>query len=156
MYLMVKQSSERVTRPSSTACEAWRLVSELFVALRERIPALAVELDLSPQQCHVLRSIEPGSKVPMRRLAETLGCDASNVTGIIDRLEARGFVARRTAAHDRRVKVLAITARGATARARIIARMAIPADAIAHLSEADLDLLCRLLRRALGHDASTD
>ncbi len=31
----------------------------------------------------------------MRRLAQKLKCEPSNVTGIVDRLEARGLVERR-------------------------------------------------------------
>ena len=34
----------------------------------------------------------------MGRLAETLSCDASNVTGLVDRLEARGLVQRQPSA----------------------------------------------------------
>ncbi|MFD4322421.1 MarR family winged helix-turn-helix transcriptional regulator, partial [Streptomyces sp. NPDC058548] len=39
----------------------------------------------------------------MRCLAETMTCDASNMTGIIDRLEKRGLVRREADAADRRV-----------------------------------------------------
>ena len=47
-------------------------------------------LELSPAQCHVLHLIEPGQPLPMNRLAETLSCDASNVTGLtIARIERR-------------------------------------------------------------------
>src|SRR5262245_51216936 len=94
------------------ACEAWQLVSELCTAVRDRIPELAAELELSPAQCHVLKLIDPAKPIAMRTLAEALGCDASNITGIVDRLEARGLVERRTASHDRRVKTLAVTRRG--------------------------------------------
>ena len=48
----------------------------------------------------------------MSGLAELLFCDASNVTGIADRLEARGLIERRSAGGDRRVKVLALTSAG--------------------------------------------
>ena len=40
----------------------------------------------------------------MSALAHALHCDNSNVTGIVDRLEAAGLVERRAAEHDRRVK----------------------------------------------------
>ena len=42
--------------------------------------------------------------LPMHEIASLLACDSSNVTGIVDRLEARGLVTRRTAERDRRVK----------------------------------------------------
>jgi DNA-binding MarR family transcriptional regulator len=50
--------------------------------------------------------------MPMRRLAELMGCDASNVTGIVDRLEARGLVRRESDPDDRRVKNVAVTDEG--------------------------------------------
>ena len=39
-----------------------------------------------------LLSLEP---LPMRQIAQKLKCEPSNVTGIVDRLEARGLVERR-------------------------------------------------------------
>ena len=134
------------------ACEAWQLVRELCDAVRDRMPELAAELELSPQQCHVLKLIEPGKSITMRTLADALDCDASNITGIVDRLEARGLVERRTAMHDRRVKTLAVTRRGIEARERIVAGLAIPAEVIARLSDAELRSLAAILRHALRPD----
>ena len=74
---------------TAQACEAWELLLKFFFSQRADLPALAAEFDLSPAQCHVLRLIEPGNPIPMGRLAETLACDASNVTGLVDRLESR-------------------------------------------------------------------
>jgi DNA-binding MarR family transcriptional regulator len=51
--------------------------------------ALAGELGLAPMQLHALHLIEPGVEVPMSSLAGKLFCDASNVSGIVDRLEHR-------------------------------------------------------------------
>ncbi|MFI9583900.1 MarR family winged helix-turn-helix transcriptional regulator [Streptomyces sp. NPDC052236] len=48
----------------------------------------------------------------MRSLAHTLACDASNMTGIIDRLEKRDLVRREVSATDRRVKNVALTEAG--------------------------------------------
>jgi len=101
---------ETMKHRSAHACDAWQLLVQLFFAQRAQLPSLAAGLQLSPAQCHVLRLIEPGRPVPMGQLAETLACDASNVTGLVDRLESRGLVRRRPSAADRRVKVLDLTA----------------------------------------------
>ncbi|MFE0465008.1 MarR family winged helix-turn-helix transcriptional regulator [Kitasatospora sp. NPDC058965] len=61
--------------------------------------------------------------VPMRALAGRLGCDASNVTGIVDRLEGLGFARREAAATDRRVKIVTITDAGREVLLRIRADM---------------------------------
>jgi DNA-binding MarR family transcriptional regulator len=134
----------------SSGTEAWSLLLELLLAERGRVPAIAATLRLSPVQCHVLRLLEPGKPVSMRHVAEGLACDASNVTGIVDRLEARGLLERRSAAHDRRLRVLVVTRRGAAVRARLLARLTAPPPPIARLTAADQRTLCVLLRRALG------
>ena len=134
---------------SSRACEAWELLFDLLERQRTRLPQVAAEFELSEPQCHVLRHLEPGAELPMRRLGERLGCDASNITGIVDRLEARGLVERTACAHDRRVRMVRLTPRGAEVRARIVARMGEPPAPIAHLPADDLAALCAILRRAL-------
>jgi DNA-binding MarR family transcriptional regulator len=95
-----------------------------FFAQRAHLPASGAEFDLSPVQCHVLHLIEPGRPLPMSRLADTLSCDASNVTGLIDRLESRGLVQREPSAHDRRVKILQLTPTGSRVRTQLLRRVA--------------------------------
>jgi len=129
--------------------EAWELLLELIIAERARVPAVAAELELSPMQLQVLRMLQPGQTVAMGRVACDLGCDASNVTGIVDRLEKRGLVERRPAPGDRRVKVLVITRAGTPVRRAAIDRLAQPPESIRRLSAEDQELLAALLQRAL-------
>ena len=42
-----------------------------------------------------LSTLKPGEPMPMSALADALHCDNSNVTGIVDRLEAAGLAERR-------------------------------------------------------------
>jgi MarR family transcriptional regulator, organic hydroperoxide resistance regulator len=131
-------------------CDAWRLLVQISLTQRAALPSLAAELDLSPAQCHVLHLIEPGRPVPMGELAGALSCDASNVTGLVDRLEARGLVARQASSVDRRVKVLTLTAAGRRVRAVLIERLtAPPDDRLGRLSAQEQRLLVDLLRRIL-------
>jgi MarR family transcriptional regulator, organic hydroperoxide resistance regulator len=135
--------------------DCWELLFDLLMAERARFPAIAAEFDLSPTQVHVLRLLEPGKAMPMGRLAGGLGCDASNITGVVDRLEARGLVRRRAGERDRRVKVLVVTERGLDLRRRLLMRMAEPPEPIRRLSPADQRALAQILRRALDHPPST-
>jgi DNA-binding MarR family transcriptional regulator len=137
-------------RSSSLACATWQLLFELLMADRPRLPAAAAACGLTPAQCHVLRVLEPGRALPMGRLADQLGCDASNITGLVDRLEARGLIARRPAARDRRVKEILLTDAGAALRARMIERLAEPPDTIARLNAAEQRALHAILTKALG------
>src|SRR5438046_8258079 len=108
-----------MNRPESDACLAWQLLMIFFFAQRAHLPASGAEFDLSPVQCHVLHLIEPGRPLPMSRLADTLSCDASNVTGLVDRLESRGLVRRQPSPQGRRVTVLRLTPTGARLRAQL-------------------------------------
>lgn len=129
---------------------AWELLLELLLAQRSRLPRVAAEFGLSPVQAHALRLLEPGRPTPMGALAQALACDSSNVTGIVDRLEARGVLERRSVDGDRRVKLLVVTEAGGRLRAQLFARLAEPPAGIRELSRAEQETLAELLRRALA------
>jgi DNA-binding MarR family transcriptional regulator len=122
---------------------------ELMQLSKKRFMAIASEFDLSPPQVMALRHLDPDEPKPMSELAWALRCDNSNVTGIVDRLEDRGLVERRAAEHDRRVKMLRVTERGADVRARLAARLAEPPEPLARLSPEDQRALRDIMRRAL-------
>ena len=123
-------------------------MAQLFGANRRSFFALASEFELSPPQVMALRHLDPSEPRPMSELACALHCDNSNVTGIVDRLEDRGLVERHPAEHDRRVKMLVVTERGAELRARLSERMDTAPPALAGLSEADQLALRDIMRRA--------
>jgi MarR family transcriptional regulator, organic hydroperoxide resistance regulator len=131
------------------AREAWQLLWQIMQANKPRFMALAQELGLSPVQLHALRMIEPGAELPMSSLAGMLFCDASNVTGIVDRLEARGLIERRPAVHDRRVKLLYLTEAGEQVRAVAHRQMTEPPPEIAGLAPEQQRALRDALRAAL-------
>jgi len=131
------------------ACRAWRLLVKFFFAQREHLPSLGSDFGLSPVQCHVLHLIEPDRPVPMGRLADTLACDASNVTGLVDRLEARGLVQRLPSPADRRVKVIQLTPTGSRLRSRLLQRMTADTLPLSRLSLKEQRLLVRMLETLL-------
>ena len=135
--------------PAPEAPGAWTMLVRLVFAQRATLPPLAARLRLSPAQCHLLHLIEPDRPLPMGRLAQTLACDASNVTGLVDRLESRGLVRRRPSAGDRRVKVLILTPTGARLRTELVARLADPPPALDRLSPGEQRTLMRILSRLL-------
>jgi MarR family transcriptional regulator, organic hydroperoxide resistance regulator len=136
-------------RDKDPAVEAWELLWRLMQANKPRFMALAQELGLAPMQLHALRLIEPGVEVPMSSLAGKLFCDASNVTGIVDRLEARGLIERRPAAYDRRVKLLVLTAAGDRVRKIAERQMTEPPPEIAALPLEQKRALRDALRQAM-------
>jgi len=138
------------TARRTPAEEAWAAMRRLLFSQRLDMLGIASEFALSPPQLFALRSLEPDEPAPMSRLAEVLRCDASNVTGIVDRLEDRGLVERRAAPHDRRIKHLVLTADGVGLRTRIVERMDRPPAGFAALTAAEQ----RELRDLLGKVAA--
>jgi DNA-binding MarR family transcriptional regulator len=135
--------------PPSPAEEAWALIWRIFSADKPRRMAVMTELGLSFQQSMALGRLEPDEPLPMSALAAALHCDNSNVTGIVDRMEAAGLVERRPAERDRRVKAVALTPHGEAVREEVRRRAGTPPEPIAALSEQDAAALRDLLQRAL-------
>ena len=125
-------------------------MSRMFWEVRPRMLRVAGEFGLTPPQLFALRALDPDEPVPMRALATALHCDSSNVTGLVDGLAAQGLVERREAEHDRRVRMLVVTERGADVRNRLFEAMREVPDPIARLSVADQRALRDILRRAHG------
>jgi DNA-binding MarR family transcriptional regulator len=139
-----------VKHPEAAAAqEAWALLARLFWQMRPRMLGVAAEFGLTPPQMFALRALDPDRPVPMRELAAQLHCDSSNVTGLVDGLEAHGLVERRAAEHDRRVRMLVVTERGAHVRERINEVVQQVPAPIAGLSAADQRALRDILHRAL-------
>jgi DNA-binding MarR family transcriptional regulator len=133
------------------AREAQQLFFEIGMVQRQRVGAALAELGLTFTQAHALRMLDPERPTPMSALASRLFCDASNVTGIADRLESRGLIERRSTEEDRRVKGLVLTAEGARLRDRVHELMSEPPEPIAALSQADQRTLRDILRRAVAN-----
>jgi MarR family transcriptional regulator, organic hydroperoxide resistance regulator len=132
----------------SPASEAWILMHRIHWAEKPRFMAIGQEFELAPQQGMALRALHQPRR--MGELARFLVCDNSNVTGIVDRLEERGLVERRSAEHDRRVKLIVLTEEGQRVRREIERRVMEPPAAIEALPEADQVALRDILRRALA------
>ena len=134
---------------NEAAQEAWNLVWRIFTADKPRRMAVFSELGLSFQQSMALMHLEADAPVQMSALAAALQCDNSNVTGIVDRLEAAGLAERRAAERDRRVKTVVLTPQGEAVRDEVRRRAGTPPPEIARLSDADAEKLREILQRAL-------
>jgi DNA-binding MarR family transcriptional regulator len=102
---------------------------------------------LTTVQAKVLVALD--EPLPMHRIADKLKSERSNVTGIIDRLEARGLVERRQDARDRRIKNIAATADGRELARNFQQALGFAAEPLAALEPQDRvrlrDLLTRLV-----------
>jgi DNA-binding MarR family transcriptional regulator len=82
-------------------------------AAEAEIEARLDGIGLSMAKLMALQTLaDAGDPMPLGQLAQRLSCVKSNITQLVDRLEADGLVARREDARDRRTKLATLTAAG--------------------------------------------
>lgn len=128
--------------------EAWTLLFQLFRSQRRELAAIQAEIGLNMAQAHLLKSIEKPQGSPMSELAEILCCDASYITGLVDKLEVRGLVQRLPNPDDRRVKLIALTESGAKTRDALMVRLSQPPPFIESLPIEDKRALRDIFMKA--------
>jgi DNA-binding MarR family transcriptional regulator len=67
---------------------------------------------VTPMQLYAVYAMRQQDATTMGQVAAVLHCDASNVTGIVDRLVAQGLVVRQEDVNDRRTRTLRLTTKG--------------------------------------------
>ena len=90
-----------------------------FMTVKGHMMQLAEEQGLTPVQLAALHALHNSGELAMGQVAEVMHCDASNVTGIVDRLVAGGLITRQESARDRRTKTLRLTDKGAAIVTRV-------------------------------------
>ena len=126
---------------AAIAAEAWRLFFDFFLLTRPERDCALEELELTPNDARALGMLDPLNGRTMRALAEAWGCDASNATCMIDRLEQRGLAERKTLPDDRRVKMVVLTPQGVRVRTALIEAIYKPPPALVELPRASLEAL---------------
>jgi DNA-binding MarR family transcriptional regulator len=112
-----------------------------FIGTSAQRGKVLARLGLTPNDARALSALDVAEGRTMRSLADEWGCDASNATLIIDRLEKRGFAERRGRPGDRRVKLVVLTAAGAKTRQRLLDGMYDPPPEMLALPRASLEVL---------------
>lgn len=129
-----------------TGDDCWPVMIEFLLSQKSWWVEICGEFDLTPMQGHAIRLLDPDRPLAMSSLAEQLVCDASNVTGIVDKLESRGLIARQGAEGDRRIKMLVVTDKGRQLRDQLWARTMEPPAAVTALSDDTRRRLAEVLR----------
>ncbi|WUT08200.1 MarR family transcriptional regulator [Streptomyces sp. NBC_00704] len=129
--------------------EVVELIGEVVARFYEDYEDAAADHSLTGAQARLLSllSLEP---LPMRKLAQKLKCEPSNVTGIVDRLESRGLVERRPDPADRRVKLAAATEEGRRIARGLRESLRFAREPLAGLTEEERLVLRALLHRMLA------
>ena len=132
---------------------AWGCITKAFLSneLHDRFHDACASIGLPhPGALKLLLLLDEADPPPMRAVASLMNCDASYVTALVDALEAPGYVERRSAPGDRRVKLIAVTAVGEAAREKALDVMSVPPAGFARLSAAEAKQLVALLAKAIG------
>jgi DNA-binding MarR family transcriptional regulator len=138
------------TPSSDVARELPQVFFRLLMSHRAWIKSGATSLGLSAFQAMTMLFMDPDRPQQMSEVAATIGCGPSNLTGIIDKLEARGFVRRRPGQGDRRVKEVSLTRTGQAFRNRLLARIREPAPWMRALSAEDQRTLIEIFTKAVA------
>jgi DNA-binding MarR family transcriptional regulator len=139
--------ARNTTSGPPTLADMQRLVGRFVDAYVREVGAAANRHGLTAAQTRALLLLaEP---LPMRTLAERLYCDASNVTGIIDRLESRGLVRRQPDEVDRRIKNVTATPAGSDIAGQILGQLHGTRQALETLTPEERVSLRDLLERLI-------
>ncbi len=111
-------------------------VIHLMLHSKRHMAEIMEKRQMTPMQGMLLALFDARRGRSMQELSVLLGCDASNVTGLVDRLEAQGLVARMTDPTDRRVKLICLSDKGCKCRDSML-------EALRQSEAADLQKLSR-------------
>jgi len=140
-------------RMDPLTAEVVDLIGTIVARYYQEYDAAAAVHHLTGAQARVLALLAAGS-MPMRQIAQRLKCEPSNVTGIVDRLEAQGLAERRADPADRRVKLAAATDRGRETAERLRSSLDFAREPLGALSVGERTTLRDLLKRMLGEEAA--
>jgi DNA-binding MarR family transcriptional regulator len=101
-----------------------RRLMDLFASTLDHQGTFLETLGLTYSQAKLLWRLEVGDTPSLKELARRCGVDPSNLGGIVDQLTERKLVLSRPAEHDKRVRVVRLTADGVRLRRRLVACMA--------------------------------
>src|SRR5712675_3155289 len=126
---------------AALAADAWKRMFDFFMRSRVQRGRVLAKMGLTPNDARALSALDASEGRTMRSLADEWGCDASNATWIVDRLEKRGLAERRAKPGDRRVKLVVLTAAGVKARKQLLDGLFEPPPEVLALPRATLEVL---------------
>ena len=143
----------KTAKPSTAHLRLEGEVVGLWFEMQARLEAhfteLAAQYGLSAIQAKVLLTLQPDGAMTMRTLAGQLQYDASNLTGVVDRLEELGAVRRQPHPSDRRAKGVMLTDEGQRVRRAFWERLTNNTGPLGRLNGRELTALRGLLRSAM-------
>ena len=100
----------------------WYLL-RVAISSKHGLMKIAEKHGLTVMQLYTLCLLDNDTSIPMNSLSALLYCDASNVTGIVERLFTQNYIKREENPKDRRSKMITITPKGAEICQQIFAEL---------------------------------
>jgi DNA-binding MarR family transcriptional regulator len=124
-------------------------LAQLSFLVHGTLERLAAEHGLSIIQARLLGVLRDRAPT-MKELGTLLGLDKSSTSGLVDRAEARGLVARVPSQTDRRAVLVNLSDEGRSLVSDVAARFETEIDVVLHrLKPRDREALSRLVSRLL-------
>ncbi|HCH34352.1 MAG: Transcriptional regulator, MarR family [Candidatus Saccharibacteria bacterium GW2011_GWC2_48_9] len=114
MYTINMNSDELTNNPY------WQ-ITLLASRIKHDIASVAEQHSITPSQMQALLLLQPKTQIPMNQLSCMISCDASYITGIVDKLSHLGYIQRQESSIDRRIKTIELTKAGVAFRQKLIA-----------------------------------
>jgi DNA-binding MarR family transcriptional regulator len=103
--------------------EIVRRLMDLFASTLHHQAACLEGVGLTYAQAKLLWRLETGELIALKELSRRMGVDPSNAADVVAQLVERGLVASRRSEHDKRVRLIRLTATGVRLRRQLIERM---------------------------------
>ena len=92
--------------------EAWHDIVAAYRAVHALLNQQLAKSSLTFPQYRVIRALGKFGAMPMNKLGEHMLVTPGNITGLVDRLERRGYIERVGAGTDRRIVTIKLTRKG--------------------------------------------
>ena len=131
----------------STLTPFYLSLLEFLLLAKQHLITIGLRYDLTSTQVVTLMLIDADNPRPMKDLGKLFHCDASNVTGIVDGLESRQLVSRRSDPEDRRIKTICLEQAGIQLQQRIAEQLGMHGFPLESLTPAEKRQLLRIMEK---------
>jgi DNA-binding MarR family transcriptional regulator len=133
---------------SDSEIELWQSIRTIYREVLKRLNARLRKERITFSQYSVLLALSRNGPMQMNKLGEHMLVAPANVTGLVDRMEKKGYVRRTRDEKDRRLYVIEATEKGSRIFASISGRFRQYAGSLGStLTRAELDSTLAALRK---------
>lgn len=98
----------------------WLYLNHISYNIQRRLLANLEPYDLTLAQFGVLAHLQANPCISQQKLADLMFVTKGNVVGLLNRLEHRGLIERRTSPEDGRTNIVSLTERGVELAAQVV------------------------------------